>query len=88
MVLERRVAPWRLVILSIHFDVDRFYEVHRVRRSTAVLVGLVWAYRVRLIVSREQLWLSILAALSLPLLILVGYMASNVRHYHTRCLGT
>jgi len=83
VALERRVAPWRLVILSIILTLTVFTKYTAFAVLPAVLVGLVWAYRVRLIVSREQLWLSILAALSLPLLILVGYMASNVRHYHT-----
>ncbi len=83
VALERRIAPWRLVILSMILTLTLFTKYTAFAVLPTVLVGLVWAYRVQLIVSRGQLWLSILAALSLPLLILAGYMTSNVRHYHT-----
>lgn len=83
VALEHRVAPWLLVILSMILTLTVFTKYTAFAVLPAVLVGLVWAYRVRLIVSRKQLWLSILAALSLPLSILAGYMASNIKHYHT-----
>lgn len=83
VALERGLAPWRLVLLSIILTLTVFAKYTALAVLPAVLAGLVWAYRVRLIVSRKQLWLSILATLTLPLLTLAGYMADNVRHYHT-----
>jgi len=83
VALDHRIGPCPLVIRRMICTLTLFTKYTAFAVLPTVLVGLVWTYRVQLIVSRGQLWLSILAALSLPLLILAGYMTSNVRHYHT-----
>ena len=80
--LERRLAPLRLAVLSIVVTLTVFTKYTAFALIPAVLAGLLWAYRVRLVVSRKQLLVSILATLALPLSILAGYMATNVQHYH------
>src|SRR5438105_8086659 len=83
LALERKLAPLRLALLSIVLTVTVFTKYTAFAVLPAVLAGVFWAYHVRLVVSRKQLWLSILAALALPLSVLGGYMAANVKHYHT-----
>jgi len=82
VVLERGVTPWRLLLLSTILTLTVFTKYTAFAVLPAVLLALLWAYGVRLIISRKQLVLSILAALSLPLLTLAGYMALNLRQYH------
>jgi hypothetical protein len=81
-VLERGVTPWRLLLLSTILTLTVFTKYTAFAVLPPVLLALVWAYGVRLVVSRKQLVLSIVAALSLPLLTLAGYIGSNLSHYH------
>ena len=83
VAFERRLAPLRLAFLSIALTVTVFTKYTAFAVLPAVLAGVLWAYHVRLLVSRKQLWLSILAVLALPWSILGGYVAANVKHYHT-----
>ena len=83
VAFERRLAPLGLALLSIVLTVTVFTKYTAFAVLPAVLAGVLWAYHVRLVVSRKQLWLSLLAVLVLPLSVLGGYMAANVKHYHT-----
>ena len=83
VALERKLAPLRLVLLSIVLTVTVFTKYTAFAVLPAVLAAVLWAYHVRLVVSRKQLWLSILAVFALPLSVLGGYIAANVKHYHS-----
>jgi hypothetical protein len=83
IVLEHKLPSLRLALLSLVLTVTVFTKYTAFAVLPAVLAGVLWAYHVRLVVSRKQLWLSIIVVLALPLSILAGYMAANVKHYHT-----
>ena len=83
VALERKLAPLRLALLSIALTVTVFTKYTAFAVLPAVLAAVLWAYHVRLVVSRKQLWLSILAVFALPLSVLGGYLAANVKHYHS-----
>jgi hypothetical protein len=83
VALEGKLAPLSLVVLSIVLTVTVFTKYTAFAVLPAVPAGVLWAYRARIVVSRKQLWLSIVAVLALPLAVLGGYMATNVKHYHT-----
>src|SRR5438094_2778743 len=83
VALERKLAPLRLALLSIVLTVTVFTKYTAFAVLPAVLAAVLWAYHVRLVVSRKQLWVSILAVFALPLSVLGGYMAANLKHYHS-----
>jgi hypothetical protein len=83
VALEHRLAPLRLALLSVVLTVTVFTKYTAFAVLPAVLAAGLWACHVGLVVSRKQLWLSILTVFALPLLALGGYMAANVKHYHT-----
>src|SRR5437764_14482096 len=78
VALERKLAPLRLALLSIVLTVTLFTKYTAFAVLPSVLAGSLWPYHVRLVVSRKQLWLSIFAALALPLSVLVGYVVAKV----------
>lgn len=83
VAFERKLTPLHLALLSIALTVTVFTKYTAFAVLPAVMAGLLWAYHVRVVVSRKQLWLSLLAALAVPLSVLGAYMAANVKHYHT-----
>src|SRR5438477_9251258 len=83
VALERKLAPLRLALLNIVLTVTVFTKYTAFAVLPAVLAGVLWAYHVRLVDSRRQLWLSILAVLAMPVSVLGGYMVANVKHDYT-----